>query len=105
MPAALDTHTLDTSAPWFTQVLASVAGAKLRYRVMRNTAAAFHVHEQSPECFFVLSGLLHIDTDEGTVSLSAGQFCEVRAGLRHRARAEGEATLLVLDALLPERTV
>lgn len=99
MPAAFDTNLLGAAGSWFTQVLASVGGANLRYRVMRDTAAAFHVHEQSSECFFVLSGLLHIDTDDGTVSLSAGQFCEVKAGLRHRARVEGEATLLVFDAL------
>jgi mannose-6-phosphate isomerase-like protein (cupin superfamily) len=98
-PASLDTSTLGASESWFSKVLASVAGANLRYRVMRDTARPFHVHEQSPECFFVLTGLVHIDTDDGSVCLSAGQFYQVRPGLRHRARVEGEATLLVFDAL------
>jgi mannose-6-phosphate isomerase-like protein (cupin superfamily) len=98
-PVALDTSTLDASESWFSKVLASVAGANLRYRVMRDTARPFHVHEQSPECFFVLTGLVHIDTEDGCVSLSAGQFYQVRPGLKHRARVEGEATLLVFDAL------
>ncbi len=66
---------------------------------MRDIAKDFHVHEQSPECFFVLSGLVHIDTEEGNVSLSPGQFFQVRPGLKHRVRVKGEATLLVFDAL------
>lgn len=97
--APLDTRNLGASESWFSEVLASVAGANLRYRVMRDTAKAFHVHEQSPECFFVLSGLVHIDTEDGSVCLSPGQFFQVRPGLRHRARVDGEATLLVFDAL------
>jgi mannose-6-phosphate isomerase-like protein (cupin superfamily) len=96
---SLDTGALDTTGPWFSQVLASIRGTNLRFRVMRDTARPFHVHEHSPECFFVLDGLLHIDTEEGSVSLSAGQFFEVPPGLKHRARVEGEATLLVFDAL------
>lgn len=95
----LDTRNLGASESWFSQILASVGGANLRYRVMRDTAKGFHVHEQCSECFFVLSGRVHIDTDEGGVCLSQGQFFEVRPGLRHRARVEGEATLLVFDAL------
>ena len=99
--APLDTRNLGASEPWFSKVLASVAGANLRYRVMRGTAKAFHVHEQSSECFFVLSGLVHIDTGEGSVCVSQGKFVQVRPGLRHRARVEGEATLLVFDAPAP----
>ena len=97
--APFDTNNLGASESWFSKVLASIAGTNLRYRVMRDTAAAFHVHEQSPKCFFVLSGLVYIDTEEGSVCLSPGQFCQVRPGLRRRARVEGEATLPVFDAL------
>jgi mannose-6-phosphate isomerase-like protein (cupin superfamily) len=84
---------------WFGQKLASFGGASLRYRVMRDTCAQFHVHENCPEGFFVPSGVVHIDTEAGTVSLAPGQFFEVQPGLRHRARVEGGATLLVFDGL------
>ncbi len=47
--APFDTNNLGASESWFSKVLASIAGTNLRYRVMRDTAAAFHVHEQSPE--------------------------------------------------------
>lgn len=84
---------------WFSQKLASFGGASLRYRVMRDTCAQFHIHEHCPEGFFVLSGVVHIDTEAVTVSLTPGQFFAVQPGLRHRARVEGEATLLVFDGL------
>ena len=101
--AAVDTTKIPREhlEPWFAQTLASHNGANLKFRVMRGTTADFHVHPDSPECFFVLSGTVHIDTDSGSVALSAGQFFEVPAGLQHRSRVDGEATVLVFDGLAP----
>lgn len=65
---------------------------------MRDTMADFHEHNSGAECFFVVSGVLHLDTDYGTVDLAPGQFFEVPAGVRHRARVGGEARLIVVDA-------
>ena len=90
---------LSQQEAWFSQKLASFGGASLRYRVMRDTCAQFHVHENCPECFFVLSGVVHIDTEAGSVLLAPGQFFAVQPGLKHRARVEGEATLVVFDGL------
>lgn len=74
-------------------------GVNLKFRVMRGTVADFHVHADGPECFFVLSGIVTIDTDGASVTLEPGQFLEVPAGVRHRSRVEGEATVLVFDGL------
>ena len=76
--AALDTNEIPRTHPesWFAQTLASHNGVNLKFRVMRGTAADFHVHPNSPECFFVLSGKVHIDTESNSVTLSAGQFFE-----------------------------
>jgi len=103
----IDTRTLiparvHPDAIWVSQRLVSVAGAHLRYCVMRDTACPFHVHAESPECFFVLSGTRHVDTAAGTVAVQPGQLCEVPPGLEPRVRVEGEATLLVLDGLGPQ---
>lgn len=81
--------------------MASHNGVNLKFRVMRGTTADFHVHPNSPECFFVLSGTVNIDIESDSVTLSAGQFFEVPAGKSHRSRVEGEATLLVFDGLAP----
>ena len=86
---------------WHAQTLAAIDGVKLRYRVMRDTVANFHVHEDSSESYFVLSGCVTVDLEDSHVSLLPGQFFTVKPGLLHRARVEGEATLLVFDQLDP----
>jgi mannose-6-phosphate isomerase-like protein (cupin superfamily) len=87
--------------PWYAQTLASHNGVNIKFRVMRGTVADFHVHEASPECFFVVSGKVTIDMDANSVTLGPGQFLEVPAGVRHRSRVDGEATVLVFDGLAP----
>lgn len=101
--AAIDTNEIpkERPEPWFAQTLVSHNGVNLKFRVMRGTTADFHVHPDSPECFFVLTGTVHTDTDSGSIALSAGKFFEVPAGLRHRSRVDGEATVLVFDGLAP----
>jgi len=95
----IDTGTIarDHAGSWHAQKLATIEGVNLKFRVMRDTAAGFHVHDDSPECFFVVSGTVVIDTEQGSVTLGAGHFFQVAPGVSHRARVAGEATLLVMD--------
>lgn len=99
----IDTNEIPLEHPesWFAQTLTSHNGVNLKFRVMRGTTADFHVHTNSPECFFVLSGSIHIDMESGSIGLSPGQFFEVPAGIKHRSRVDGEATVLVFDGLAP----
>jgi mannose-6-phosphate isomerase-like protein (cupin superfamily) len=101
MPIDTNEIPLAHRASWFAQTLISHNGVNLKFRVMRETCAEFHVHASSPECFFVVSGSVTIDTESNSVTLGPGQFLEVPAGTRHRSRVEGEATVLVLDGLAP----
>ena len=82
---------------WHSETLATVNGVNLRFRVMRDTQAQLHTHEDSPECFFVLTGQITIDTTAGSQTVGPGQFFRVEAGVSHRARVTGQAQLLVLD--------
>ena len=101
MKSIIDTNSIKAGyhGPWLAERLAACNGVNLKFRVMRGTTAEFHTHEQSPECFFVLSGCVHIDTEFGTATLNPGQFFEVAPGVRHRSRVEGEATVLVFDSI------
>ena len=99
--SALDTNPIQAAHPesWFAQKLTTIDGVNLKYRVMRDTTAYFHVHDESPECFFVLSGEVVMDTETGSVTLGPGMFYRVEPGISHRSRVTGEATLLVLDKM------
>jgi mannose-6-phosphate isomerase-like protein (cupin superfamily) len=96
----IDTEVIKAAHPeaWHAEVLAAHAGVHLKYRVMRGTVADFHTHDV-PECFFVLSGRMNIDTEGGTVALGPGQFFAVQPGVLHRSRVQGEVTALVFDAI------
>lgn len=47
----------------------------------------------------MLSGEMIVDLDDGCRRLAPGQMTIVPAGVRHRARVEAEALILVFDAL------
>jgi mannose-6-phosphate isomerase-like protein (cupin superfamily) len=62
-------------------------------------SARWHSHDESDEFFYVLSGLFHLDTDDRTIDVRAGELFVVPAGVRHRGRAEARTTLLVIDRI------
>ncbi len=84
------------SDSWFSETVAEVNDSPVAVRVMNDTVAKFHTHNDSDEMFLVLSGNVSIDTDTETVTLSKGQFYTVPAGIKHRARVEGRVELIVI---------
>jgi len=82
---------------WKSFDVATVNGNAVRYRVMQDVTANWHVHDDSDELFLVMSGTAYLDTEQGTRKLVAGQMFVVPSGTRHRARVEGRATLVVVD--------
>ncbi len=84
---------------WASLVVGRSDVSTFRVRRMRDVAADWHVHDAADEGFLVLSGEIVIDLEDESRRLSAQQMTIVAAGRRHRARVEGEALLLVFDAL------
>ena len=101
MKYPVDTQTIKAAhlASWYAEELVEMSGVHLRFRVMRDTSAEFHRHVEGPECFFVLSGTVQLDTEHGSFTLLPGQFFKVDTSVSHRTRVKGEATLLVVDQL------
>lgn len=89
----------DEGRTWDSLVVAKSEVRTFRVRRMRGVAAEWHVHDAADEGFLVLSGEVVIDVENESRRLSARQMTIVPAGRRHRARVEGEALLLVFDAL------
>lgn len=84
------------SAPWTSFDLARMNGNQVAFRVMQDTEAKWHVHDDTDELFYVTSGTVFMDTEHGTREIRTGQLFVVPAHVRHRARVEGRATLLTM---------
>jgi len=86
----------NTDAHWHSTTIGRCRGGVLQARVMIDCAAPWHCHDDWDETFVVLSGSIYLDFAEGSHRVDAGHCLAVKAGVRHRARCEGRAELLVL---------
>ena len=84
---------------WKSLNISQFNGNNVRLRVMEDVTANWHAHDNSDELFYVISGEVYIDSEAGAQALSANEICIVPAKVRHRARVEGRATLLIIDGI------
>lgn len=89
----------DVTDNWKSFDLTQVNGNQVRVRVMENVTAQWHSHSDSDEFFYVLEGVVNIDTESGTQVLNPNELFVVPAKTKHRARVTGRATLLVIDKI------
>jgi len=93
---------IGTNDGWASADIATINRNVVRCRTMERIVAPWHVHADSDELFYVLSGQFHLETDEGTATVDAGELLVVPAETRHRGRAEGRTTMLVVfDGIFP----
>lgn len=60
-------------------------------------AFSWHHHDEADDFFLVLSGVLRIETEHGTVTLHPGEFFIIPRGVRHRPVAEEEVSLMLIE--------
>ena len=104
MGGAPDSHDLirlseGIAENWKSLDISQFNGNHVRLRVMEDVTANWHTHDYSDELFYVISGEIQIDSEEGTQSLGVSELTIVPAKMRHRARVEGRAVLLVIDGV------
>jgi mannose-6-phosphate isomerase-like protein (cupin superfamily) len=95
----LDSLQLDVADAWKSFDVATVNGNAVRFRLMRDVTARWHIHECSDELFYVISGTVYMETGHDTREIRSGQVFVVPAGIQHRARVEGRAAMLVVDKI------
>jgi len=87
---------------WVPKQLAATRNVALRIARLRGSYH-WHVHKDEDEIFYILSGVVFVDTDTGSVELKAGQALVVPKGIRHRSRVDaGDALVLLIE---PESTI
>lgn len=64
---------------------------------VENRTLDFHVHENSDELFYVIEGRFELETDEGLIPVSEGQFIIVPKGTRHRPVVKKLSRFLMIE--------
>lgn len=95
----LSTLDNEIAESWKNLNLSQVNGNNIRLRILEDITANWHSHDVSDELFYVISGIVHIDTEYGTETLNSNDLFIVPAKTKHRARVEGRATLLIIDKI------
>jgi mannose-6-phosphate isomerase-like protein (cupin superfamily) len=99
-------------AEWFNQSLCEVNDCVVRLAIVRG-AFHWHKHDHEDELFFVLSGKLLLDLEEGTaasgvqqrtIELGTHQGFVVPMGTKHRTRAPERTVMLMVEKSSVEPT-
>lgn len=88
---------------WFNQTLCEVSGCVVRLGVVQGEFH-WHHHDEEDEFFYVVSGRLLIDLEDGTVELGPNQGFTVPRKVRHRTRAPERTTMLMVEGAGVEPT-
>ena len=83
-------------ALWSPQVIGAVNDYDVK---AANVAGEFieHVHSDTDEIFIVLSGRLHLDLPDETVTLDPFDVYTVPRGVAHRPRAEDGTRIMMIE--------
>lgn len=81
---------------WFNQTLCRVNDSVVRMGVVQGEYH-WHEHTELDEFFYVVSGMLYVDTDDRTFDLGPGQGVVVPKGVRHRTRAPERTVILMVE--------
>lgn len=84
---------------WQSSQIDQVNGNRVNLRVMEDITTNWHIHELSDELFYVISGTVNIDTEDGTQTLNSNEILVVPANMKHRARVKEKSVLLVIDKI------
>ena len=81
---------------WFNETLTRVNDSLVRMGIFEGEFH-WHKHDREDEFFFVVSGTLLLDLEEGTMELTPGQGYTVPRGVRHRTRAKERTVVLMVE--------
>ncbi|MDI6839990.1 MAG: cupin domain-containing protein [bacterium] len=88
---------------WQSHEIVFINGIALRLAKIKG-AYKWHVHKKEDEFFLVIQGSAFIDTEKETVELQEGEGYLVKMGIKHRSRADNEATILLIEPTATKTT-
>jgi mannose-6-phosphate isomerase-like protein (cupin superfamily) len=84
------------SEKWYNTTLSQVNDSLVRLGIFEGEFH-WHHHDNEDEFFYVISGKLLLDLQDGTVELDQNQAYTVPKGVEHRTRAEEKTVVLMVE--------
>ena len=81
---------------WFNTTLSQVNDSLVRLGIFEGKFH-WHHHDNEDEFFYVISGRLLLDLEDGTIVLDPNQAYTVPKGVEHRTRAEARTVVLMVE--------
>lgn len=85
------------SEKWYNTTLSQVNDSLVRLGIFEGEFH-WHHHDNEDEFFYVISGRLLLDLEDGMIELSENQAYTVPKGVEHRTRAEEKTVVLMVEA-------
>ena len=82
--------------PWYNETLCNVNDSVVRLGVVQGNYH-WHNHQREDEFFYVVEGVLVIETEDGAVRLEPGQGVTIPRGKMHFPRALGRVVVLMVE--------
>ena len=82
--------------PWYNETLCNVNDSVVRLGVVQGNYH-WHNHQREDEFFYVVSGQLLIDVEEGCIDLTPGKAVVIPKGTMHRPRAPERTVILMVE--------
>ncbi len=92
IPGIVDT----CSEKWYNTTLSQVNDSLVRLGIFEGEFH-WHHHDSEDEFFFVISGRLLLDLEDGTVEIGKNQAYTVPKGVEHRTRADEKTVVLMVE--------
>jgi mannose-6-phosphate isomerase-like protein (cupin superfamily) len=88
---------------WSPKVIGRVNDQLLKAAKLKGELV-WHAHDAEDELFFIVKGALRIEFDDGSVTLSQGDFMTIPRGVRHNPVAADECWVLLIEPASTKHT-
>lgn len=86
----------ECSEKWYNATLCQVNDSLVRLGIFEGEFH-WHHHDNEDEFFYVVSGRLLLDLEDGTIEIGHNQAYTVPKGVDHRTRAEEKTVVLMVE--------
>ena len=79
------------------KIIGELNGQHVKLAKLEGDKVPWHTHDNEDELFWVVDGTLDVHERDSSVTLHAGEFCVVQAGVEHRVVPHGHVKLILFE--------